>query len=166
MAGTLSQANAALIQDYLRIATVADDMDRFAQLITDDCVWVLMPTGHTFRGLEHVALLAKTAGGTRPHDAAHRVTVLNWFADGDDFCVEYRHGAVIKRLRIRGSITICLVCHMREGKFDRIHEYIHAHGVLFKLVMLIGLRVLPLVVAARARAARSRSHSNSAHGNL
>jgi hypothetical protein len=74
MPGTLSQANAALIQDYLRIATVTDDMDRFSQLIAEDCVWVMMPTGHAFRGFEQVSALAKTAGGTRTHDEAHRVT--------------------------------------------------------------------------------------------
>jgi ketosteroid isomerase-like protein len=149
MPGTLSQANAALIQEYLRIATVTDDMERFGQLIADDCVWVMMPTGHAFRGFEQVSLLAKTAGGTRTHDEAHRVQILNWFAEGDDFCVEYQHGAVVKRLGISGTINICLVCHMREGKFDRIHEYIHAHGVLFKLVMSFGLRILPLMVRAR-----------------
>ena len=83
MASTLSQANAALIEEYLRIATVTDDMDRFGQLIAEDCVWVMMPTGHTFRGFEQVSLLAKTAEGTRTHDEAHRVTIVNWFADGE-----------------------------------------------------------------------------------
>jgi ketosteroid isomerase-like protein len=156
MPDTLSQANVALIQEYLRIATVTDDMDRFSQLLTEDCVWVMMPTGHAFRGFEQVSALAKTAGGTRTHDEAHRVTILNWFAQGDDFCVEYQHGAVIKRLGVSGAINICLVCHMREGKFERVHEYVHAHGLLFKLVMWIGLRFLPLMVKARARPKPSR----------
>jgi ketosteroid isomerase-like protein len=152
MSDSLSPANAALIQEYLRIATETDDLDRFGQLLAEDCVWVLMPTSHAFRGVEQVAALATTAGGTRTHDEAHRVTILNWFAAGDNFCVEYQHGAVIKRLGITGVINICLVCHMREGKFDRIDEYIHAHGTLFKLVMSIGLRILPLMVRARTPA--------------
>jgi hypothetical protein len=35
MGSMLSQANEALIQEYLRIATVTDDRDRFAQLIAE-----------------------------------------------------------------------------------------------------------------------------------
>lgn len=150
MGNTLSPANEALIQDYLEIATVTDDMDRFSQLIADDCVWVMMPTGHAFKGFEQVSSLAKTAGGTRAHDEEYRVKIRNWFTDGEHFCVEYHHGALIKRLRIQGTINICLVCHMREGKFDRIHEYVHAHGIFFKLIMNLGLRVLPLLVKRKS----------------
>ncbi len=139
-------ANEVLIQQYLEIATVTDDMEHFARLITDDCAWVMMPTGHAFQGLRQVSALARFAGGTRVHDEENKVTILNWFSDGENFCVEYQHKAIVKRLRIRGRINICLVCHMRGGKFDRIHEYIHAHGMLFKLVMGLGLRALPLMV--------------------
>lgn len=150
MGNTLSPANEALIQDYLEIATVTDDMDRFSQLIADDCVWVMMPTGHAFKGFEQVSSLAKTAGGTRAHDEEYRVKILNWFTDGEHFCVEYHHGAIIKRLRIKGTINICLVCRMREGKFARIHEYVHAHGIFFKLIVNLGLRVLPLLVKRKS----------------
>ena len=143
---TLSKANETLIQKYLEIATVTDNMDQFAQLIADDCVWVMMATGHIFKGFEQVSSLAKTAGGTRAHDEKYKVKILNWFTDGEHFCVEYHHGAIIKGLHIKGTINICLVCHMQDGKFDRIREYVHAHGTLFKLVMSLGLRVLPLMV--------------------
>ena len=112
MAEALSRANAALIQEYLRIAAVTDDMDRFGQLLTEDCVWVMMPTGYAFRGFEQVSTLAKTAGGTRTHDAAHRVTILNWFAEGDDFCVEYQHGPLSGDLvSLARSISVsCATC--------------------------------------------------------
>jgi hypothetical protein len=146
----LSKANETLIQEYLEIATVTDDMDRFSKLITDDCVWVMMPTGHTFKGFEQVALLAKTAGGSRTHDRENKVKILNWFTGGEHFCVEYLHGSIIKGLRIKGTINICLVCHMRDGKFDSIHEYIHAHGTLFKLLIPLGLRALPLMVKMKS----------------
>ncbi len=43
-----------------------------------------------------------------------------------------------------------IVCHMRDGKFDSIHEYIHAHGTLFKLLIPLGLRVLPLMVKMKS----------------
>ncbi len=150
MQSTPSQANEALIQEYIKIATVTDDMDRFAQLITEDCVWVMMPTGHAFTGFKQVSMLAKMAGGTRVHDEKYRVKILNWFMDGEHFCVEYQHGAIIKGLHVKGTINICLVCHMREGKFDHIDEYVHAHGVLFRLIMGLGLRILPLMVTRQA----------------
>jgi hypothetical protein len=143
---TLSPANEALIHTYLDIATKTDDMEQFSHLISEDCVWVMMPTGHAFTGYAQVSTLAKLAGGTRLHNDKYKVKILNWWTDGEQFCVEYHHGAIIKRLPIRGTINICLVCHMREGKFDRVHEYVHAHGSLFKLVMSLGLRVLPLLV--------------------
>lgn len=143
---TLSSANEALIHTYLDIATNTDDMDHFSQLIAQDCVWVMMPTGHAFAGYAQVSTLAKLAGGTRRHNDEYKVKILNWWTDGEQFCVEYQHGALIHRLSIRGKINICLICHMREGQFDRIHEYVHAHGFLFKLVMSVGLRVLPVLV--------------------
>jgi hypothetical protein len=149
MENTLSQANQALIAKYLEIATVTDDMDQFATLITPDCVWVMMPTGHAFNGSRKVSALAKTAGGTRAHDEEYRVKILNWFTDGENFCVEYHHGAIINKLRIKGTINICLVCHMNDGKFDRIHEYVHAHGAAFQIIMSIGLRILPWMVNRR-----------------
>ena len=154
----LSQANEALIQQYLEIATVSDDMEQFSQLLTDDCVWVLMPTGYAFRGVTQVSSLAKTAGGTRTHDEQHRVQIQNWFTDGEQFCVEYQHAAIVKGLHIKGTIAICLVCHMREGKFDRIHEYVHAHGILFKLVTSLGLRVLPLLVKRKSSRHQPAGH--------
>jgi len=143
---TLNPANEALIQAYLDIATNTDDMNHFSQLIAQDCVWVMMPTGHAFTGYAQVSALATLAGGTRRHNDEYKVTILNWWTDGEQFCVEYQHGAILQRLSIKGTINICLVCHMREGQFDRIHEYVHAHGFLFKLVMSLGLRVLPVLV--------------------
>ena len=143
---TLSPANEALIHTYLDIATHTDDMEQFSHLIAQDCVWVMMPTGHAFTGYAQVSALAKLAGGTRRHNDEYKVKILNWWTDGEQFCVEYQHGAIIQRLPIRGTINICLVCHMQEGQFDRIHEYVHAHGFLFKLVMSLGLRVLPVLV--------------------
>jgi hypothetical protein len=152
----LSPANEGLIQAYLEIATATDDMNRFSDLIAHDCVWVMMPTGHAFTGFEQVAALARTAGGTRTHDEAYRVRILNWFTDGEHFCVEYQHGARIRRLPLKGNINICLVCHMRDGKFDRIHEYVHAHGLLFKPITILGLRVLPVMVRANMPKRRSQ----------
>ena len=111
MGTTLSPANEALIHDYLEIATATDDMDRFAQMIADDCVWVMMPTGHAFKSFEQVSELSKTARGTRVHDEEYRVKILNWFTDGEYFCVEYHHGAIIKRLRQREQ-PLLLFCRL------------------------------------------------------
>ena len=55
---TLSPANETLIHTYLDIATNTDDMEQFSHLIAQDCVWVMMPTGHTFTGYAQVSTLA------------------------------------------------------------------------------------------------------------
>ena len=119
----LIEANEALIEQYRQIVET-DDIDRFSTLITDDCTWTLHPTGYTLHGGAQVKAFAKIAGGTRIHDDAHKVEITNLFTDGENLCVEYVHGFILSGLRLKGSINICLVFHMRNGKFDRVDEYI------------------------------------------
>jgi hypothetical protein len=119
----LTRANDSLIQEYLEIAEVTDDIGRFSTLITDDCSWTLQPTGYTFKGSEQVMAFAKMAGSMRVHDRENRIRITNWFTDGENLCVEYNHGAIVRRLRLRVTIHVCLVFHMRDGKFDRVREY-------------------------------------------
>jgi ketosteroid isomerase-like protein len=118
-----TEANEALIEQYRQIVDT-DDIDRFATLITDDCVWTLHPTGYTLRGSAQVMAFAKLASGARTHDHTHKVHITNLFTDGENLCVEYVHGFVLSGLRLKGSINICLVFHMRNGKFDQVNEYI------------------------------------------
>jgi hypothetical protein len=47
---TLSQANEVLIQEYLDIvANDSKNLDRTLDLMTDDCMWVMEPTGDTWQ---------------------------------------------------------------------------------------------------------------------
>jgi ketosteroid isomerase-like protein len=74
--------------------------------------------------------------------------ITNWFADGDNFCVEYYHGAIITRFRIKVVENACLVCHMRDGQFDRINEYVDASR---SFLIRVGLPLLPLILSRRLK---------------
>ncbi len=128
----ISKANETLIQEYLEIAAVSDDIDLWTKLITDDCVFVLMPGGYTFRGSEEVALFAKTSGGIRTHDEENTIRITNWFTDGENLCAEYTHGfnsLFGLPIKMKAAGSFCLVFHMRDGKFDSIHEHIDTGGI-------------------------------------
>ncbi len=143
----LTQDNAALVKEYLDIAVNApEDLVRFARLLSDDCTWSIMPPCITIVGLAQVKSFTKMAMRSRAHDAGSKIEIRNWFADGDNFCVEYFHGAIVTRLHLRVTENVCLVCHMREGKFDRVHEYVDtSRSVLIGL----GLKFLPLILKVR-----------------
>ena len=68
------------------------------------------------------------AMGSRTHDAKYKVEVRKCFADGENLCVEYFHGAIVTRFRIKVVENVCLVCHIRDGRFDSIHEYVDTSG--------------------------------------
>jgi ketosteroid isomerase-like protein len=143
-----SEANETLIKDYLDIAVNApENLERFSELLSDDCVWAIVPPGISFEGKAQVKAFTKMAMGSRTHDGEYKIEIRNWFTDGENFCVEYFHGAIITRFRIKVIENVCLVCHMRDGKFDRIHEYVDtSHSLLIRL----GLMLLPLMVKMRS----------------
>ena len=139
----LSEPNARLIKEYLEIAVDApEDLDRFSRLLSDDCTWRVVPPGVTFNGIGQVKSFAGMAMGSRAHDEENKVKISNWFADGDNFCVQYFHCAIITRFRIKVKENVCLVCHMQDGKFDRIHEYVDSGSIWISL----GLILLPLMI--------------------
>jgi ketosteroid isomerase-like protein len=139
----IDKANENLIQQYLDIAVNApEDLDRFSELLSEDCVWYITPPGMAFTGKEQVMAFSKMAMGSRGHDAQYKIEIRHWFTDGENFCVEYDHGAIITRFRIGVNETVCLVCHMREGKFDRVREYVDTSR---SLLVGLGLRLLPLM---------------------
>ncbi len=139
----LSKANEALIREYLDIAANApEDLERTMKILTDDCTWRITPPGLEFTGKEELRSFVTLAMGSRRHGARYRVEVRNCFTDGAHLCVEYFHGARATRLRIKVVENVCLVCHMRDGKFDRIHEYVDTSG---SMLVGFGLRLLPLI---------------------
>ncbi len=156
----ISTQNEQLVRTYLDIAVNAsEDLGRFSELLSDDCVWYITPPGIAFKGKDQVRAFAGMAMGSRRHRADSQVEIRNWFADGEHFCVEYYHGAIVSRLAIRVTENVCLVCHMRDGKFDRVHEYVDTST---SILIGLGLKFLPLMIGLapilnRRREARSRS---------
>jgi ketosteroid isomerase-like protein len=64
----ISQANEALIQEYLAIvANDSENLDRTMGLMADDCVWVMEPTGDTYSGKEELRAFIQTAMSSRTH---------------------------------------------------------------------------------------------------
>lgn len=122
-------------------------------ILTDDCVWRITPPGLEFRGKDQLRSFVKMAMGSRGHNAKYKIVIRNCFTDGENLCVEYFHGAIATRLHIRVTENVCLVCHMKEGKFDAIHEYVDTSG---SMLVGFGLRLLPYMT----RGKRSKPKSN------
>ena len=139
----LSEENKILINEYLDVAVNAsEDMERFVNLLSDDCVWALMPPGIEIIGKESVEKFVKFAMRSRKHNNAARVEIKNWFTDGQKFCVEYFHAALITVFKIKVIENVCLVCEMNNGKFTKINEYVDTSGS--KLIAL-GLKLFSMI---------------------
>lgn len=143
----LTEENAVLVREYLDIATnEPENLERTMAILTDDCVWRVTPPGIEFVGKDQLRSFIKMAMGSRTHSARYKVEVRSCFTDGENVCVEYFHGALATRLRIKVVENVCLICHMREGKFDEIHEYVDTSG---SMLIGFGLRILPLIAKGR-----------------
>ncbi len=85
----ISQANEALIQEYLDIvANDSENLDRTMSLMADDCVWVMEPTGDTYSGREEIKAFVSTAMSGRIHENQYGIQISNWFTNGEDLCIE------------------------------------------------------------------------------
>ena len=137
----ISDNNQRLINEYLDIAeNASENLGRFVALLSEDCIWSLMPPGISLNGVENVKKFVKMAMKSRKHDERTKVEIQNWFTDGEKFCVEYYHAAYVAGIKVKENV--CLVCRMVDGKFDRVNEYVDISGS--KLIGL-GLRLMPLI---------------------
>lgn len=121
-----------------------DDYEQFGDLLTDDCTFSLMPIGRTFVGRAEVMALTKRAGGSRTHDEKSKVTITNWFTDGEHVVVEYDHAAIVGGVRIRID-GYCWVFHIRDGKFDGIREYVNPSRLATSFLINIVMRAVPFI---------------------
>ena len=138
---SISENNQRLINEYLDIAeNASEDLSRFVALLSEDCIWSLMPPGIALNGIENVKKFIKMAMKSRKHDNKTKVEIQNWFTDGEKFCVEYYHAAYVAGIRVRENV--CLVCRMNDGQFDRINEYVDTSG---SMLIGLGLRLMPLI---------------------
>ena len=138
-----------LIQAYFRMVE-EDDYAGVGSLLTEDATWTIVPIGYTWTGRRAVESMAVAAGRTRLHDERAHVEIANWFTDGEQLCVEYRHKLILGRLGLRVTIDgYCLIFHMRDGRFDAIREYINPHNIAVGLLMYVLLPLLPHVSRKR-----------------
>jgi ketosteroid isomerase-like protein len=144
----LSQVNESLIQEYLDlVANDSENLERTMRLIADDCVWIMQPTGDVYNGKEEIKALLDIAMSGRTHKGQYSIQIYNWFATNEYLCIEYTHGAVMTGVYSaglakikRGTLRYCMPYHMRDGKFDQVHEYIQGTTFLTNLAMPIALR--------------------------
>jgi ketosteroid isomerase-like protein len=163
---TLSQANEALIQEYLDIvAHDSENLERTMGLMADDCVWVIEPTGDTYRGKEEIKVFVGTAMSGRTHKDQYHIQITNWFTNGEYLCIEYTHSAIltgvytagIKAKLKPGTSRYCITYHMRDGKFDWAHEYIQGTTFLTHLLMPLVLKRLKRLVEKKLSRRKSPS---------
>ena len=141
----VNEANKRLIYEYLDIAeNDSENGERFADILSDDCVWTLTPPGIAIIGGESVRKFCDFAMGSRKHKNNENVKAIinNWFADGDKYCVEYYHAAIITVFKFTVIENVCLVCKMRDGKFCAVNEYVDTSRS--KLIWF-GLKILPFI---------------------
>jgi hypothetical protein len=98
--------------------------------------------------------MAVAAGRTGRHDERSHSEITNWFTDGEQLCVEYRHKVIVRRLGLRLTIDgYRLIFHMRDGRFDAIRQYINPPNIAAGLLVYVLLPLLPYL--SRKRLARS-----------
>jgi ketosteroid isomerase-like protein len=112
---------------------LGDDLDGFMQLLDKDAVWTFMATGEKFRGVEQIRKAAERAMAGRIHTKDLHMEFTNTICSEDQVCVEYLHkGLAPKHGTIAGSppegteiaVPICLTMHIKNGKLDRMNEYL------------------------------------------
>jgi len=113
--------------------SVDSDVEGFMELIAPDCEWTIMATGEKFNGTEKVRELAQRSVAARTHTEQIQMQSTTLFATDDYFVIEYVHNAIVtaewpaSRNRPAPStflsIPICIVAHIKGGKFDWLHGY-------------------------------------------
>jgi hypothetical protein len=144
-------ADDALIAEMLDlIVNDSENLERTMNLLTDDAVWVLEPGGIEYHGAREMRTFVRIAMAGRSHDPNHRIEITNWFANDENLRVEYGHGAVTTgsytagiRVRMKAeSSRFCITYHIRDGKFDRVHEYINGTSWWLNLLSPVALGLL------------------------
>jgi limonene-1,2-epoxide hydrolase len=144
------EENKELVREFVE-AMAADDKAHVLRLVSDNCVWVVVPWGYSANGHEEVEAFLGAASKTRSYkEQGQKIEINKWFTDGENLCVEITNIASLSFLpSVKASQPICLVLQMRDGKFDRVHEYFSAP---FPISLII--RLVPLVTRLRLFAKR------------
>lgn len=133
-------ADDALVAEMLDlIVNDSEDLERRMNLLTDDAVWVL-PGGIEYHSAREIRTLVRIAMAGRTGDPSHRIEITNWFADDENLCVEY--GRRNFPAHSDASSRFCHIYHIRDGKFDRVHEYINGTSWWLNLLSQVWLGLL------------------------
>jgi hypothetical protein len=144
-------ANDALVAETLDlVVNDSENLERTMNLLTDDAVWVLEPGGIEYHGAREIRSFVRIAMAGRTDDPNHRIQITNWFANDENLCVEYGHGGVTTgsytaaiRVRLKAESTrYWITHHIRDGKFDRVHEYINGTSWRLNLLTPVALSLL------------------------
>jgi len=137
----------ALVQEFVN-AVAADEKEHVLRLLSEDCIWEVVPWGYTARGHREVTAFLGVASKTRTYkDTGQRIQINNWFTDGQYLCVELTNIASLSILpSVKARQRICLTLHIRGDKFDQVHEYFKAP---FPISLII--RLVPFVARMHLR---------------
>ncbi len=116
-------------------AFTSDDIESFLKLIAPECVWTIIATGETFRGLDEIKQLALRSVAGRDHPTGMGIKPTNIFtnAEGTKLCWEYIHTGVVTAQwpsstqrpnpGTKIELPIVLICEILQGKIVNVREY-------------------------------------------
>ncbi len=148
---TLKEETKALLKELIDLmVNDSENLERTMKLLTDDCIWVIEPGVTEYHGSRELRAFVGTAMSGRKHDEQHKIEILNHFADNENICIEYTHSAVLTgemTAGMRGTLKpgaarYCMTYHIKDGKFDRVHEYINSPSVWLSFLSPIALKYL------------------------
>jgi hypothetical protein len=144
----INNTSESLAREFIS-AIGANDKVHVLRLLSGDCAWLVVPWGETFKGHDEVAAFLGVANSTITHqrEKGQRVEINGWFMDRENMCVEITNIASLSFFKkVKAAQPICLVLHMKDGKFDRVHEYFRAP---FPVSLII--RMVPFITRMKMR---------------
>ena len=112
---------------------LSDDIEGMVDLMDKGCEWTIMATGEVFRGPEQVRKLAERSVAARQHTRDVHMDFKNLFSTDEQMVLKYVHRGIITtsndisvklpKAGVKFMLPIRLVCHVKNGKFDKINEY-------------------------------------------
>jgi len=132
----------------------SENLERTMRLYTDDIQFELEPTGDVYRGKQAMQAFVDGAMSGRTHTGQYSIKITNWFTDGEQLCIEYTHGSIftgvysagIKARFEKGVLRYCITYRMRDGKFDRMHEFIQGTTFIANLALPFALKRIKRLV--------------------
>lgn len=125
--------NAELTKEIIdNLTNDSENPHRMVQNLTEDCTWTIDPGGMAYVGLPEIRKfidIAMASRGSKKNQPT-KVTIYNWFSDGNQLCIEYGHvfsfaAGVPGLSKLIGNTSMkhLNIYAMRDGKISSVHEY-------------------------------------------